>query len=139
VGWIADRFGRARTFIAGHVMLAALYGSLLLPTGGGLGLVGYLIAFGAFYAATDGVLSALGSAALPGEVQATGLALLLTVTSLTRLAGSVIFGAVWTAAGFEAAVRVFAIGLAAGILVAAYLLFRSARAGGPPIAVQGRG
>ena len=130
MGWIADRFGRARTFIAGHVMLAALYGSLLLPTGGGFALIGYLVAFGAFYAATDGVLSALGSASLPGEVQATGLALLLTVTSLARLAGSVIFGAVWTAAGFEAAVRVFFVGLVIGILVAAYMLFRSVRPGG---------
>jgi MFS family permease len=139
MGWIADRFGRARTFIAGHVMLAALYGSLLLPTGGGFALIGYLVAFGAFYAATDGVLSALGSASLPGEVQATGLALLLTVTSLARLAGSVIFGAVWTAAGFEAAVRVFFVGLVIGILVAAYMLFRSVRPGGPMIAAQARG
>jgi MFS family permease len=139
MGWIADRFGRARTFIAGYVMLAALYGSLLLPTGGGFALVGYLVAFGAFYAATDGVLSALGSAALPDEVQATGLALLLTVTSLARLAGSVVFGAVWTAAGFEAAVWVFAIGLVIGILVATALLLRSFRPGGPAIAAQGRG
>ncbi len=129
VGLVADRMGRGRTFLAGHLVLLALYGSLLLPTGGGLALVGYLVAFGAFYAATDGVLSALGAAALPAGMQATGLALLLTVTSLARLGGSVLFGAVWTFAGFEAAVKLFAVGLAVGIVIAAVLLLRSGRPG----------
>ncbi|HET6692199.1 MAG TPA: MFS transporter [Miltoncostaeaceae bacterium] len=131
VGVVADRVGRGRTFIAGHVVLLALYGSLLLPTGGGVALVGYLVAFGAFYAASDGVLSALGAAALPQGVQATGLALLLTVTSLARLGGSVLFGAVWTFAGFESAVRVFAVGLGVGVVVAAVLLLRGGRPGAP--------
>jgi MFS family permease len=134
VGAVADRVGRGRTFIAGHVVLLALYGSLLLPTGGGLALVGYLVAFGAFYAATDGVLSALGAANLPEAAQATGLAVLLTVTSLARLAGSVLFGALWTVAGFEATVRVFAVGLALGVVAAAVLLLRSARPGSPSLA-----
>jgi hypothetical protein len=89
------------------------------------------VAFGAFYAATDGVLSALGAAALPAGMQATGLALLLTVTSLARLGGSVLFGAVWLAAGFEAAVWLFAAGLGAGIVVAALLLLRNAGPGAP--------
>jgi MFS family permease len=129
VGVVADRVGRGRTFVAGHVVLLALYGSLLLPTGGGVALVGYLVAFGAFYAASDGVLSALGAAALPQGVQATGLALLLTVTSLARLGGSVLFGAVWTFAGFESAVRVFAVGLGVGVVVAAVLLLRGGRPG----------
>ena len=58
------------------------------------------------------------------------------MTSLTRRAGSIIFGAVWTAAGFEAAVRVFAVGLVAGILVASYLLLRGHRTGGPVVAMD---
>ena len=138
VGAVADRVGRGRTFLAGHVVLLVLYGSLLLPTGGGLALLAYLVAFGAFYAATDGVLSALGAAALPSGMQATGLALLLTVTSLARLGGSVLFGAVWTVAGFEAAVRLFAVGLAMGIVVASVLLLRSGRPGAP-LAAAGAG
>lgn len=131
MGLLADRLGRGRMLIAGHVLLVVLYGSLLLPTGGGTALIGYLIVFGAFYAATDGVLSALGAAALPRQLQATGLALLLTVTSLSRLVGSIAFGAVWTGAGFESAVRVFAIGLAVGVVAAAALIHHGNRAGGP--------
>ena len=138
VGAVADRVGRGRTFLAGHVVLLVLYGSLLLPTGGGLALLAYLVALGAFYAATDGVLSALGAAALPSGMQATGLALLLTVTSLARLGGSVLFGAVWTFAGFEAAVRLFAVSLAMGIVVASVLLLRSGRPGAP-LAAAGAG
>lgn len=125
MGWLADRFGRGRMLICGYGLLIVLYASLLLPTGGTLALVGYLVAFGAFYAATDGVLSALGAAALPREAQATGLALLLTVTSLARLVGSVVFGTVWTAWGFEPAVAVFGVGLVAGMGLSAVLLYRS--------------
>ncbi len=139
MGLLADRFGRGRTLIAGYVLLIVLYGSLLLPTGGWFALIGYLVAFGAFYAATDGVLSALGAAALPERLQATGLALLLTVTSLSRLVGSIVFGALWTGAGFEDAVKVFAIALCFGIVVSAALLYHGGRKGGRVIPFENQG
>ncbi len=74
------------------------------------------------------MLAALGASALPRGTQATGLALLLTVTSLTRLGGSVLFGLIWTTIGFENAVKVSAVGLVLGILVGATLLRGGRRA-----------
>ena len=47
---------------------------------------------GAYYAATDGVLMALGSAVVPDEVRGSGLALLGSATSVARLFASVAFG-----------------------------------------------
>ncbi len=122
MGWLADRFGRGRMLLAGYALLLLLYSSLLLPGGGSLALIGYLIAFGAFYSATDGVLAALGASALPRGTQATGLALLLTITSLMRFGGSVLFGLIWTTMGFGAAVRISAIGLVIGLVIGATLL-----------------
>ena len=119
---------RGRMLIAGYGLLLVLYVSLLAPGGGTPALIGYLVAFGAFYSATDGVLAALGASALPRGTQATGLALLLTVTSLTRLGGSVLFGLIWTTIGFENAVKVSAVGLVLGILVGATLLRGGRRA-----------
>lgn len=128
MGWLADRVGRGRMLIAGYGLLLLLYASLLLPGGGTPALIGYLIVFGAFYSATDGVLAALGASVLPRGTQATGLALLLTVTSLARLGGSVLFGLIWTTVGFEDAVVVSAVGLVVGILIGAVLLRGGRRA-----------
>jgi MFS family permease len=125
IGQLADRFGRARVFVGGHALLLIVYSSLLLPTVGYLELVVYLLLYGAFYAATDGVLMALASAELPPSVRTSGLALLTTATSLARLLASVLFGAVWTWWGVETSVMLFAAGLLAAILAAAFVLTRS--------------
>jgi MFS family permease len=124
VGRLADRFGRARAFVGGHVLLVIVYSSLLLPTVGYLELVVYLLLYGAYYAATDGVLMALASAELPPSVRTSGLALLTTATSLARLLASVLFGAAWTWWGVEASVVLFGAGLLVMILVATLALTR---------------
>ena len=126
-GWLADRIGRGRVLIGGYCLLIMLYASLLLPSGGSVAFVAYIVAFGAFYAATDGVINALAAAALPREAQATGIALVLTVGSLSRLVGSIVFGALWTAASLETAVTVFGAGLVVGIALAAVALRRGRR------------
>lgn len=112
VGSLADRIGRGKVFLAGYAILVLIYFSLLLPTPGVVGLAVILFAFGAYYAATDGVLMALVSTTLASEVRASGLAVLVTGTSLARLLASVVFGALWSAYGAEAAVTVFAVALA---------------------------
>jgi MFS family permease len=119
-GRLADRIGRTPVFLGGYVLLILVYSSLLLPHLGGAAVVLYLAAFGAFYAATDGVLAALGSALVPEHLRASGLALLVAFTSLGRLVASVIFGLSWTLAGMQTAVVLFAAGLvlaAAGSIV----------------------
>ena len=77
-----------------------------------------LALLGTYYAATDGVLMAMGSALRAGGAAGSGLALLGTATSITRLLASVLFGVLWTVVGVEAAIAVFAAGLVAAMALA---------------------
>jgi MFS family permease len=107
MGRLADYFGRESVLLAGYVMLAGVYLLLVSPLPAGALLIGVVIAFGAYYACTDGVMAALGSAVLPIGTRSGGLALLGTTTALSRLFGSVLFGALWTAQGLHGAVLIF--------------------------------
>lgn len=125
VGSLADRVGRARVFIAGHLALLAAYAGLLAPSAGRLVLISSPALLGAYYAATDSVLAALASETLPASVRATGLSLLGTATGLSRLGASLVFGLVWTQTGAHGATLVFAIGLTLGIGYSAFTLSRT--------------
>jgi MFS family permease len=125
VGRLADRIGRGRVFLAGYLSLLLVYGSLLVEWTGVAGVLVTLLLLGTYYAATDGVLMALASAVLPEALRGSGLALLTTGTTLSRLLSSVLFGAVWTAFGIRTAIVVFAAGLAVAGLVAALMLRRT--------------
>jgi hypothetical protein len=109
-------------FLGGYLLLLAVYALVLVPGLDTAGLVATLILLGGYYAASDGVLAALGSAVLPEPLRGSGLALLGTATSATRLLGSVLFGALWTLAGTEVAVAVFAAGLVAAMSAAIWSL-----------------
>jgi MFS family permease len=124
-GWLADRIGRAWVFVGGYVLLLAVYTALLQSTLSMWHIAVYLALFGAFYAATDGVLMALASAVVPPALRSSGLALVTTATSLSRLAGSVLFGALWTWWGVDAAIGVMAAGLVTAIVFASLALIRS--------------
>ncbi|HET8646380.1 MAG TPA: MFS transporter, partial [Vicinamibacteria bacterium] len=132
VGKLADRLGRGWVFVGGYTLLLLLYALLLLPVMEMPLIVICLVLFGAYYAATDGVLMALASATLPEELRTSGLALLTTVTSLGRLAASILFGLLWTWLGVGAATLAFAAGLLAAMALALGLLVtrRSEVAGG---------
>jgi MFS family permease len=123
-GRLADRYGRPRVFLVGYTLLLAVYGLLLLPGGGIVQLVLCLLLFGGYYAATEGVLMAISSALLPAAVRGTGLALLVTATSLARIVAAIAFGAVWTSAGSNVALIAFAAGLATAIAAAAVTFIR---------------
>jgi MFS family permease len=127
-GRLADRVGRARVFVAGYALLVLLYGVILLPSAGWWAVPLALILLGVYYAATDGVLMALGSALSPPALRGTSLALLGTATSVARLLASIAFGALWVTIGLEAAVAVFAAGLVAALLVSAVALARGGEA-----------
>jgi len=121
-GRIADRIGRARVFLCGFVPLLLAYVLLLGPSFGVLELGIFLVLVGAYYAATDGVLMALASAIVPEHLRGSGLALLVTATSLAKLVASIAFGALWTAFDAETAVIAFAVGLAVTLCLAAIAL-----------------
>jgi MFS family permease len=125
MGRLSDRVGRGRVFLAGYALLLAVYLVLLAPASGWLTLAVVLGLLGSYYAATDGVLMALGSAVVPSEVRGSGLALLGTLTSVARLVASVAFGAVWTIVGLDAAFAVFGVALVAAAALAAVALVRS--------------
>jgi MFS family permease len=125
MGRLADRFGRGRVLVGGYALLIAVYAALLLPLGGWLLLASALGLLGAYYAATDGVLMALGSTIVPEEVRASGLALVGTVVNVARLVASVAFGALWTLWGIQFAIACFAAALVAATALAATLLVRT--------------
>jgi MFS family permease len=131
-GRLADRFGRGRIFVAGYSLLLAVYAMLLLPTGlGGASLLLCIVLFGAYYAATDGVLMAFASSMLPGEIRTSGLAVLTAATGLGSLAASLVFGAAWTILGPEVAVTIFLAGLLLAVLLSVFTLWRTRAASQP--------
>jgi MFS family permease len=119
-GRIADRVGRGRVLLAGYALLLATYLVLLTPSLSAAGVIVAVILLGGYYAATDGVLAAMGSAHLGEHLRGSGLALLGTATSGARLIASVIFGAVWTWLGIDAAVCGFGVALLLAIGVAGW-------------------
>ncbi|WP_328853409.1 MFS transporter [Micromonospora globbae] len=124
LGRLADRIGRARMLVAGHVALLLAYLCAAGSAGGPVWTVHTLVLLGTFYAASDGVLAALVSRLVPAHAKGTGIAAAQTVVVLARFASSVAFGALWVAAGRQPALLGFAVALALAIPAAGWLLRR---------------
>ena len=125
-GSLADRFGRTRVFLFGHGLLLVLY-VWLITAGMHSGSVAFaVVLLGAYYAATDGVVVALASGFVPVGLRGSGLALITTAASVSRLVASIFFGWLWTMWGRETAVVIFALALGFA-LVAAAMAFRGGK------------
>lgn len=124
MGWLADRLGKRHVFLGGYGALAALYGLLLVAPPGWFAVAGCIFLFGAAHAATDGVLAALASPALPTEVRTSGLAVLTTFSDIARGIASVAFGAAWAFWSAERALLFFFAGLAVAVVATAVLWAR---------------
>jgi MFS family permease len=132
MGRLADRTGRTLVLLGGHVLLAVLYLALLRPSIGPALAIASLALLGAYYAATDGVLTAAAAAVLPKDVSGSGLSFLATTTNVARLLASVLFGLLWQQAGVRTATAVFLVALTASIAGSAFVLRRrTARAVSP--------
>ncbi|WBB69595.1 MFS transporter [Micromonospora sp. WMMD812] len=122
LGRLADRVGRGRVLVAGHLALLGGYLLAALPRGG-VGLtVAVLLLLGVFYAATDGVLAALVSRLVAAEARGSGIAAAQTTVVLARFAASLLFGLMWHVQGPRPALLLFAVLLAGAVPVAAWLL-----------------
>lgn len=126
-GWLADRLGRRRMFVAGYGMLLAAYALLLTPAPAAVTVVGTVLLLGGYYAASEGVLMAIASTLIPARVRSSGLAMLSTATGLARLVSSVLFGALWTVWDADMALRAMLVTLAAALAIAVFVLSRPER------------
>jgi MFS family permease len=116
-GRLADRLGRLTVFLAGHVPLLIAYVALVAAPGG-VGLVVFVVlALGGYYAATEGVLMAMGSAVVPASARTTGLATLTTLLAVARLVGSLSFGFAWTRFGLGSTVGAFMLLMFAALIL----------------------
>jgi len=124
IGRIADRVGRGRVFLAGHLALLGVYLVLRFVDLGTGAVLCTLLLFGLYYASTDGVLMALASPTIPERLRTSGFALITTGTATTRFMSSVVFGAIWVAWGSQVAMLIFLVGLAVMVPAAALTLRR---------------
>lgn len=122
LGRLADRIGRAKVFVGGHVALLAGYLAAGLPLFGIGGTLVTLALLGVFYAATDGVLSALVARLVSEQARGSGLAAAQTVQVLARFASSVAFGTLWVTIGPAHALLLVAALLAVAVPTALWLL-----------------
>ncbi|MGW2158841.1 MFS transporter [Nonomuraea sp. NPDC001699] len=121
-GALADRYGRRTVLLAGYAALLAVYLLLCSALPAALVTVAALCCYGAFYAATDGVLMALAGPLLPADLRTTGLACVQTVQALAYLGSSLAFGLAWTSWGSAAATGAAAVAAAVAATATAALL-----------------
>lgn len=123
LGRFADRFGRARVFIGGHVALLAAYLCAGASSDGATLTFAALALLGVFYASTDGVLAAVVGQVADPSARGTAIGTAQTVVALARMVASAGFGLLWYTLGRADAMLVAA-GLLAVAVVACWVLVR---------------
>jgi len=125
LGRAADRFGRSRVLLGGYGLLVLVYACLFVPAGAQIAALVPLALLGAYYAATDGVLTAMAATVLPAESSGSGLGVLATATNAGRFVASVVFGFLWMRLSLATATGIFLAGLVLAIVVAGVVLLRA--------------
>lgn len=128
LGRLADRFGRTTILCCGYAALMLVYVTIFLPGGSAVMALVTLALLGAYYAATDGVLTAMAAAVLPSETTGSGLSLLATATNLARILASVAFGIAWSYAGLNVATGIYLGAMAIATAASTIVLIRAERA-----------
>ncbi len=108
--------------VAGHTFLLAAYLCVAAPLPDALVVPASLLLLGAFYAATDGVLSAATVSLAPPGIGATALATAQSVVAVARMVSALAFGWLWLQAGAAHALQLTATLLALAIVLAWWLV-----------------
>jgi MFS family permease len=124
IGRLADRVGRARILVLGHLALVGAYLSSVLPSSTAVATVGTLALLGVFYAATDGIIAAIAGRLVPVQARTSGIAAAQTVVALARMLASAGFGLLWLLLGPAVAMTTVAGVLVVAIVVAATRIAR---------------
>ncbi len=95
LGRLADRTGRSKVMVAGHLALVGAYLCAVVPLAPTAATLLALALLGTFYAATDGVISALAGSLVGEGTRASGIAAAQTTVALARLGSSTAFGVLW--------------------------------------------
>jgi MFS family permease len=125
-GRLADLVGRTTVLLCGYGLLALVYVTLVVPQASIVLAVATVALLGAYYAATDGVLTAMAAAVLSPPTSGSGLAYLATSTNVARIVASVLFGLLWTRAGLANATAFYLVGLLVAMGTSGIFLRRSA-------------
>jgi MFS family permease len=127
LGRISDRVGRPRVLVLGHLALAGAYVCAAAPFVGAATTILALAMLGTFYAATDGVLSAIASTLVPSSVRASGIASAQTVVAVARMGAAAAFGGMWFAMGPRLAMTVVAVAVVVVVPLALTAVLRLER------------
>ena len=111
MGRLADRIGRSKVLLAGHIALIGAYAFALSSGAAPVRVVGTLALLGTFYACTDGVLSALAAGVVKTSSRASGIAAAQTVVAVARFASALAFGALWQAYDWRTGLLVMGAGM----------------------------
>ena len=118
-GLLSDRMSRRSVIAAGWLVYAAVYGGFALATRTAT-LIPLFLVYGVYYGLTEGVEKAVVADLAPAGRRGAAFGAYHAVLGIGALAASLVFAAVWKAAGAPAA---FALG-AAIALVSSASLFR---------------
>ncbi|MEQ0564973.1 MFS transporter [Amycolatopsis sp. NEAU-NG30] len=127
LGALADRVGRLPVVLGGYGALAVVYLLLAGPVSGWPLFALALALYGAFYAATDGVLMALAGPLLPESLRTTGISMVQTAQALAYFTSSVLFGLAWQFWGPDRAI-VVAAGAALAAVAVTFVVLSPKRA-----------
>jgi MFS family permease len=122
VGHLADRLGRWKVFVAGHLLLVVAYVILSRKLPDAVLLVSALVLPGIAYAATDGVLMAYCGPRIPSALRTSGLAVMQSIGAVAGFGSSLAFGAAWSHSDPRTVMLWFAGAMAVAITVSTLLV-----------------
>ncbi|GAA2029765.1 MFS transporter [Catenulispora yoronensis] len=122
VGALADRIGRWKVFVLGHLLLVVAYLTLSADVPGVVMLVAALVLPGLAYAASDGVLMAYCSPHIPAALRTSGIAVMQSIGAVAGFVSSLVFGVAWSHSDPASVMRWFALAMAAAVALATLLV-----------------